>query len=86
METRDVASARESAKAIIQRLVQDTGFAEHLRASPHATLLDAGLPDWAVDDFMTHDLGIEPEVAGYAVNNCSVTLLLGTDEDGITAN
>jgi hypothetical protein len=86
METRDIASARGNARAVIQRIVQDPGFADQLRADPRSTLLAGGFPNWAIDDFLTHDLGIEPEVAGYALHNCSVTTLLGIDEDGSNLN
>lgn len=81
----DIAGARSSARSIVRRLVGEPAFAEHLRANPHATLLDAGLPDWAVDDFVTHDLGIEPDVSGYALSECRVTSLLWVEGDGVDA-
>lgn len=79
--------ARAIARTVIQRVVQDTAYAAHLRADPRATLLNAGLPEWAVDDFMIHDLGLEPEVSGYMLEGCAVTSLLSwSDEDGLTSN
>lgn len=86
METRDIASARASAREIIQRIVQDATFANHLRRDPRAALLSTGFPDWAVDDFIANDLGLEADVTGYSIDRCTVTSLIWIDEDGITAN
>lgn len=83
METRDIASARGNARAIIQRIVQDPGFADQLRADPRATLLAAGFPDWAVDDFIANDLGLQSDVQGYSLDRCAVTSLLWLDDDGV---
>jgi hypothetical protein len=86
MDMHDIASARESARLIIQRVMQDEGFAGQLRQDPRGTLKGTGFPEWALDDFVTHDLGIEPDVAGYAMVECGVTILLGVDGDGLEAN
>lgn len=79
--------ARAIARTVIQRVVHNPAYAAHLRADPRATLLNAGLPDWAVDDFMIYDLGIEPDVSGYVLEGCAVTSLLSwSDEDGLQSN
>jgi hypothetical protein len=86
MTTRDIGAARVAARDIIRRIVGDEAFANQVRDDPHATLLAAGFPEWALDDFVTHDLGIEPEVDGYLMSECSVTGVLWIDEDGSNLN
>lgn len=86
MTVQHIDEARAIIRAIIQRVVQDPGFAEHLRDDPRGASLAAGVPEWAVDDFIKVDLGLGPDVSGYAVDRCAVTSFLWIDEDGITAN
>lgn len=86
MTTRRIDEARAIARTVIQRIVQDPVFAGQLRTDPRATLLATGFPEWALDDFVTYDLGIEPDVAGYVAGECQVTVVLGIDRDGILEN
>lgn len=79
-QSNDIRSqVREAAKGIIQRAINDAAFAEQLRADPHTTVLEAGVPEAAVDDFITYDLGIEPDVSGYI--GCYVTGCLWQTEE-----
>lgn len=83
MTSRDVSTARSLARTVIQRVVNDAAFGDSLRRDPRATLLDAGFPDWALDDFVTHDLGLDGDVSGYSLDRCAVTSLLWMDDDGM---
>lgn len=85
MSAGDIGTARNMARDIIRQVVQDEAFAERLRNDPRATLLGAGFPDWAIDDFMAYDLGLEEEVSGYQMDRCAVSVsgLLGVDSDGL---
>lgn len=85
MNTQDAGDARAIARTVIQRVVGDSAFAESLRSDPRTTLLHAGFPDWAADDFVAHDLGLEADVAGYSMERCAVTSLLWIDGDGVDA-
>lgn len=87
MSTSDIGTARNMARDIIRQVVQDAAFAERLRNDPRATLLDAGFPDWAIDDFMAYDLGLEDDVSGYQMDRCAISVsgLLGVDSDGTDA-
>jgi hypothetical protein len=76
MSTQDQSQVRETAKGIIQRAIQDPAFADQLRSDPAATLQSAGLPEEVVGDFITNDLGMEAEVAGYA--RCGWTCIIVT--------
>jgi hypothetical protein len=81
MSTQDQTQLRDTAKGVVQRAINDPAFAEQLRSDPRATLLDAGMPEGYVDDFMVNDLGMEPEVAGYMRAECNgVTCILITCE------
>lgn len=79
MGTQDPRQIRAVAKGIIQRAINDGASAEQLRADPFATVLDAGFPEAMVDDFITHDLGMEAEVSGYM--GCQVTSVLWQSEE-----
>jgi hypothetical protein len=71
----DLTSLREAAKGIVQRAREDAAFAAHLRADPHATLIAAGLPEPAVDDFMS-EVGMEPDVTGFMNRECTYSCLI----------
>lgn len=81
-----VSDARMIARKIIQRIVADPAFADELRSNPYETVRAAGVPEWAVNEFVVHDLGIEPDVAGYAMADCALSSFLWIDEDGIQSN
>lgn len=83
MSIQHIEEARSIARTIIQRIVHEREFTEQLRNDPHATLLGAGFPDWAVDDFIANDLGLESDVQGYSLDRCAVTSLLWLDDDGV---
>jgi hypothetical protein len=76
MSTQDQTQLHQTAKGIVQRAINDPAFAEQLRSDPRTTLLGAGMPESAVDDFITNDLGMEAEVAGYG--QCSMTCIFVT--------
>ncbi len=76
MSTQDVSEIRATAKGIIQRSIQDATFAEQLRSNPRETVLEAGLPEAVVDDFIGNDLGMESEVSGYGP--CTYTCIVVT--------
>jgi hypothetical protein len=71
------------ARQIIRQVVQDASFAETIRHDPRKTLLDAGFPEWAVEDFIANDLGLESDVQGYSMDRCAVTSLIWIDGDGM---
>jgi hypothetical protein len=78
MSGEDTNQVRVIAKGIAQRAIADPAFADRLRADPRATVLEAGLPEQVVDDFITHDLGLEAEVSGYHPLACSQTCIIWT--------
>lgn len=74
MSAQGIREARAIAKAVIQRVVRDAAFAQELRTRPRATLIKAGMAEWALDDFIASDLGMEPEASGHLSAACqSVT-------------
>ena len=84
MSTQDQSQARESAKSVIQRAINDPAFADQLRSDPEETLKSAGFPEGAINDFIANDLGMEAEVSGYRgcewtciVITCDVTVSCG---------
>jgi hypothetical protein len=77
---------REAARNIIRRVIDEPGFAGQLRADPRAACVAAGVPETAVDEFLTNDLGLEADVSGYL--SCYVTGFLweegeGEEEEGL---
>jgi hypothetical protein len=83
MSSTDVGTARAVARDIIRQVVGNDDFASRLRREPRETLLGAGLPDWAIDDFVAHDLGLDSDVEGYSMDRCAVTSLLWVEGDGV---
>lgn len=74
MTAQPIEEARAIARAVIQRVVRDAAFADALRIRPRATLIAAGMAEWALDDFIANDLGMEPERSGHLAAACqSVT-------------
>lgn len=55
---------RATAAKIAQRAASDPRYLELLTNDPEQTLVDAGLPESAVRDYM-REAGLTPEVAGY---------------------
>jgi hypothetical protein len=55
---------RQLAGGILQRAQEDDSFANQLRTDPRATLIAAGLPESAVDDFIT-EMQLDSDVSGY---------------------
>jgi len=60
----DVQAARSTAQSVVDRAKADAGFLQELRDDPERVLVEAGLPNRAIDEFMSEQ-GLEPEVVGY---------------------
>lgn len=60
----NVEQIRAIAATIAQRAASDPAFLELLTNDPEQTLVDAGLPESAISDYM-REAGLTPEVAGY---------------------
>jgi hypothetical protein len=73
--------AREIAALVVRRVIQDPSFAAELRSEPRATLSSVGFPDVLANDFIRHDMAMEPEVAGYAARDCVMTCILWTHQE-----
>jgi hypothetical protein len=74
MTAQRIDEVRAIARSVVQRAVRDAAFAAELRNRPRATLVAAGMAEWALDDFIANDLGIAPEAAGHLAAPCvSVT-------------
>jgi hypothetical protein len=56
---------RRKAQAIIDRAKADPTFVQQVKATPEVALVEAGLAERAVHDFMAEQ-GYQPEVVGYA--------------------
>lgn len=73
------AQAREVAALIVHRVVQDPEFAAELRSDPRATLSTVDFPEALANDFIRHDMAMEPEVVGYRVaDDCDSTCIVWT--------
>ncbi|MGA7731971.1 MAG: hypothetical protein WCD37_11965 [Chloroflexia bacterium] len=62
---------RAVAAQIVERANRDPQFMEQLRNDPETVLLDAGLHESAVGDFM-RSAGLMPEVQGYILEDLDV--------------
>jgi hypothetical protein len=69
---------RQKAAQIAERAASDPAFMERLRHDPEETLLEAGLPERAVGDYM-REAGLTAEVGGYILeeldNLCVLTVV-----------
>lgn len=70
MSTMNSEEIRAKARTIVNRMKTDPGFAAGVAQDPHATLVAAGLPAQAVEDF-TIEAAKSGEVQGY--RGCAVT-------------
>lgn len=55
---------RQKALEIAERASRDPAFMERLKSDPEETLLEAGLPEMAVADYI-REAGLTAEVGGY---------------------
>jgi hypothetical protein len=78
--------AREIAALVVRRVIQDPAFAAELRSDPRATLSSVGLPKALTDDFIIHDLAMEPDVAGYRMaDDCTYTCIWITCSESVSS-
>ena len=70
MSTSNPEEIRAKAREIVHRMKSDSSFAAQVGQDPHATLVAAGLPAQAVEDF-TIEAAKSGEVQGY--RGCAVT-------------
>ncbi|MFW6074702.1 MAG: hypothetical protein ACOC9Y_03850 [Chloroflexota bacterium] len=70
--------ARETAKQLAHRLIDDPDFGQQVKDNPVATLTAAGLPEEGVDEFlgqfpaMAEVSGYQLEAAGCKILSCIV--------------
>jgi len=67
----DVEKARQTAREIGDRAMNDPSFKQQLADDPQGTLTSAGLPANAVNDFMREAVReqlVEADVAGYGMS------------------
>jgi len=60
----DVEAVRSTARSIVDRAKADPDFLQQLKDDPEGVLLEAGLHERALADFMAEQ-GLEPQVQGY---------------------
>ena len=60
----DVEAVRSTARSIVDRAKADPDFLQQLKDDPERVLVEAGLHERALADFMSEQ-GLEPEVRGY---------------------
>ncbi len=68
----DVQQVRAKAKELADRVQNDPSFRSSVESDPSGALTAAGLPAKAVEEFII-DVGITPDVAGYAARQCTDT-------------
>lgn len=76
MDAQDLVQVRNVAKTIVRRAIKDEAFGNQLRSQPRTTVLEAGMPEQFVDDFIYNELGLEPDVGGYMIDKCVFTCFL----------
>jgi hypothetical protein len=59
--------ARNRIKAFAREAKSDPGMVDRLKSDPVATLTSAGVPQFAIGDFLREE-GMEAEVGGYAAS------------------
>jgi hypothetical protein len=60
----DLEAVRSTARSIVDRAKTDPEYLLQLTDDPEPVLLEAGLPERAIAEFMSEQ-GLEPEVVGY---------------------
>lgn len=66
---------RQKAAQIAERAASDPAFMERLRNDPEETLLEAGLPEKAVGDYI-REAGLTAEVGGYILEELDIPCAL----------
>ena len=67
--TLHIEDVRRKAQEIVDRAKSDPAFVQHVKATPELALVEAGLAEGALHDFMAEQ-GYQPEVLGYAYGAC----------------
>jgi len=60
----DVEAVRSTARSIVDRAKADPDFLQQLKDNPEGVLVESGLHERAIADFMSEQ-GLEPQVRGY---------------------
>jgi hypothetical protein len=70
-------AARAKARELAEKLRSEPGFRKQVESDPAGALTGAGLPEYAVTDFL-NDTGIQADVSGYArcTESCLITCLV----------
>lgn len=66
---------RQKALEIAERASRDPAFMERLRNDPEETLLEAGLPEMAVGDYI-REAGLTAEVGGYILEELDIPCVI----------